>query len=59
MGRNLNQIKTPFFGIEQSLSGIYNPNLLSGITDEPDLGNPYLTINSYFFSSYGETSCLL
>ena len=54
MGRNFNQIKPPFFGIDQGLLGINNPDLLSGITDEPDLRNPYLTIDSYFFSSYGE-----
>ena len=54
MGRDFNQIKTPLFGIGQGLLGINNPDLLSGITDEPDLRNPYLTIDSYFFSSYGE-----
>ena len=54
MRGNLNQIKAPLFSIGQSLLGIDDPNLLCGIADEPDLGNPYLTIDSYFFSSYGE-----
>ena len=56
MRGNLNQIKTPLFSVDQCFMRIDNPDLLAGITDESDLGNPYLTINSYFFSSYGKTS---
>jgi len=59
MRRNLNQIKSPLFCIDQSLLGVDNSDLFSGITNESDLGNPYLTIDSYFFSSYGNLLKLL
>jgi len=59
MRGNLNQIKTPLLGIGQRLLSINNSDLLSAISDEPDLGNPYLTIDSYFFSSYGNLLTLL